>query len=90
MENPILTSLVQRLKDHSATVAVLGLGYVGLPFAVVFAEAGFKVIGIDPIADKVARIQPRRKLRAGRARSKGQTPGGRGPLAGHHRFCRPG
>ncbi len=57
MENPILTSLLQRLKDHSAVVAVLGLGYVGLPFAVVFAEAGFKVIGIDPIADKVARIQ---------------------------------
>ncbi|MGD0004416.1 MAG: nucleotide sugar dehydrogenase [Anaerolineaceae bacterium] len=57
MENPILTSLVRRLKDHSATVAVLGLGYVGLPFAVVFAEAGFKVIGIDPIADKVARVQ---------------------------------
>ena len=57
MENPILTSLVQRLKDHTATVGVLGLGYVGLPFAVVFAEAGFKVIGIDPIPDKVARIQ---------------------------------
>ena len=57
MDNPILTSLVQRLKDHRATVAVLGLGYVGLPFAVVFAEAGFKVIGIDPIPDKVARIQ---------------------------------
>ena len=57
MENPILDSLVRRLKDHTATVGVLGLGYVGLPFAVVFAEAGFKVIGIDPIADKVARIQ---------------------------------
>ena len=57
MGNPILTSLVQRLKDHTATVGVLGLGYVGLPFAVVFAEAGFKVIGIDPIPDKVARIQ---------------------------------
>jgi UDP-N-acetyl-D-glucosamine dehydrogenase len=57
MENPILTSLVKKLKDHTATVGVLGLGYVGLPFAVVFAEAGFKVIGIDPIPDKVARIQ---------------------------------
>ena len=57
MDSPILDALVQRLKDHTATVAVLGLGYVGLPFAVVFAEAGFKVIGIDPIADKVARIQ---------------------------------
>jgi UDP-N-acetyl-D-glucosamine dehydrogenase len=49
--------LIQRLKDRTAVVAVLGLGYVGLPFATVFAEAGFKVIGIDPIAEKVARIQ---------------------------------
>jgi len=54
---PVLASLIQRLKDRTAVVAVLGLGYVGLPFATVFAEAGFKVIGIDPIAEKVARIQ---------------------------------
>jgi UDP-N-acetyl-D-glucosamine dehydrogenase len=32
---------------------VLGLGYVGLPLAVVFAEAGFEVLGIDPIQSKV-------------------------------------
>ena len=54
---PVLASLIQRLKDRTAVVAVLGLGYVGLPFATVFAEAGFKVIGIDPIAEKVAMIQ---------------------------------
>jgi len=54
---PVLASLIQRLKDRTAVVAVLGLGYVGLPFAAVFAEAGFKVIGIDPIAEKVTRIQ---------------------------------
>ena len=30
------------------TIAVVGLGYVGLPLAVVFAEAGFDVTGIDP------------------------------------------
>lgn len=54
---PVLATLIQRLKDRTAVVAVLGLGYVGLPFATVFAEAGFKVIGIDPIAEKVARIQ---------------------------------
>jgi UDP-N-acetyl-D-glucosamine dehydrogenase len=49
--------LIQRLKDRTAVLAVLGLGYVGLPFATVFAEAGFKVIGIDPIVEKVDRIQ---------------------------------
>ena len=32
---------------------MLGLGYVGLPLAVVFAEAGFNVIGIDPDGRKV-------------------------------------
>ncbi len=38
-------------------MAVLGLGYVGLPLAVVFAEAGYKVIGVDPVAEKVDMIQ---------------------------------
>ena len=48
--------LIQKLKDKSAHMAVLGLGYVGLPLAVVFAESGFKVTGIDPIASKVDQI----------------------------------
>lgn len=47
------TNLIRRFEDRSAVVAVLGLGYVGLPLAVVFAEAGFHVIGIDPIQEKV-------------------------------------
>jgi UDP-N-acetyl-D-glucosamine dehydrogenase len=34
-------------------VAILGLGYVGLPLAAVFAEAGYHVIGIDPDSRKV-------------------------------------
>ena len=41
-------NLVRKLKDKQARVAILGLGYVGLPLAVVFAEAGFDVTGIDP------------------------------------------
>ena len=41
--------LIKKLQKKEARVAVLGLGYVGLPLAVVFAESGFKVIGIDPI-----------------------------------------
>ena len=48
--------LIKKLKDKSANVAVLGLGYVGLPLAVIFAESGFKVTGIDPIAAKVDQI----------------------------------
>ena len=46
-------NLLKRLNDKTATVAVLGLGYVGLPLAVAFAEAGYKVIGIEPMASKV-------------------------------------
>ncbi|MBI5934904.1 MAG: nucleotide sugar dehydrogenase [Chloroflexi bacterium] len=46
-------SLIQKLQDKTAEIAILGLGYVGLPLAVVFGEAGFKVTGIDPDTRKV-------------------------------------
>jgi UDP-N-acetyl-D-glucosamine dehydrogenase len=46
-------SLIKDLKDKKARVAILGLGYVGLPLAVVFGEAGFHVTGIDPDPRKV-------------------------------------
>lgn len=49
----IAANLIANFKDKSARVAVLGMGYVGLPFATVFAEAGFQVTGIDPIAEKM-------------------------------------
>lgn len=49
----IKEDLIKKLKSKEARVAVLGLGYVGLPLAVVFAEAGFKVTGIDPDSRKV-------------------------------------
>ncbi len=45
--------LIKKLEKKEAKMAVLGLGYVGLPLAVVFAEAGFDVIGIDPDASKI-------------------------------------
>jgi UDP-N-acetyl-D-glucosamine dehydrogenase len=41
-------TLINKMHDKSARIAILGLGYVGLPLAVVFAEAGFTVTGIDP------------------------------------------
>jgi UDP-N-acetyl-D-glucosamine dehydrogenase len=53
MEKDIKTALIHKLKDRTAVVSVLGMGYVGLPLAVVFAEAGLKVIGIDPVQEKV-------------------------------------
>lgn len=45
--------LLEQLRNRNARVAVLGLGYVGLPLAVVFAEAGYQVTGIDPDLRKV-------------------------------------
>ena len=39
--------VLQKIKNRQAVVAVIGLGYVGLPLAIAFAEAGFRVVGID-------------------------------------------
>jgi UDP-N-acetyl-D-glucosamine dehydrogenase len=38
---------LQRVADRSARVGVIGLGYVGLPLALVFEESGFLVVGFD-------------------------------------------
>jgi UDP-N-acetyl-D-glucosamine dehydrogenase len=48
--------LLEKLNSKTARMAVLGLGYVGLPLATVFAEAGFEVTGIDPDTRKVDSI----------------------------------
>jgi UDP-N-acetyl-D-glucosamine dehydrogenase len=42
-----MSPLLQKLKDKSATVGVIGLGYVGLPLMAAFHRAGLKVIGFD-------------------------------------------
>ncbi len=46
-------ALLDKIRDHRAVVAVVGLGYVGLPLVVAFAEHGFPVIGIDVDVQKV-------------------------------------
>jgi UDP-N-acetyl-D-glucosamine dehydrogenase len=46
-------ALLYSLRDHSAKIGILGLGYVGLPLGVAFGEAGFQVFGIDPDLRKV-------------------------------------
>jgi len=43
--------------DRPLTVAVVGLGYVGLPLALAFAEEGHDVIGIEPDQRRVAAVQ---------------------------------
>jgi len=39
--------LLDKFQKHDAAVGVIGLGYVGLPLALAFAERGFRAIGLD-------------------------------------------
>jgi UDP-N-acetyl-D-mannosaminuronic acid dehydrogenase len=48
--------LLKAIEDQTASVVVLGLGYVGLPVACLFAEAGFPVVGLDIDEEKAAAI----------------------------------
>jgi UDP-N-acetyl-D-glucosamine dehydrogenase len=48
--------LASRIEARTARVAVVGLGYVGLPLAETFAWGGYPVTGFDIDADKVARL----------------------------------
>ncbi len=48
--------LLQKIQNHQARVAIIGLGYVGLPLAVAFARTGFSVIGVDVDAEKVEAV----------------------------------
>ncbi len=46
----------ERVAERSVVVGVIGQGYVGLPLALVFREAGFRVVGFDVDPAKVAAI----------------------------------
>ncbi|MCU0293529.1 MAG: nucleotide sugar dehydrogenase [Thermoanaerobaculaceae bacterium] len=48
--------LLNKIHDHSVTVGIIGLGYVGLPLAMAFVEKGIRVLGFDVDADKPAKL----------------------------------
>ena len=48
--------LINKLTDKTAVIGVVGLGYVGLPLALRYAEAGYKVLGFDVDPDKIKKI----------------------------------
>ena len=52
----MFTSLWQKIRNKKARIAVIGLGYVGLPLAVQKAKAGFSVIGIERKKERVDMI----------------------------------
>ena len=49
-------ALLRRIEAREARVAVVGLGYVGLPLAVEFARSGFEVVGIERNAERVRMV----------------------------------
>lgn len=51
-----LPNLLQRIAAKTARIGIIGMGYVGLPLATVFANAGFRVVGIDVSAERAERL----------------------------------
>ena len=56
INSSVKTELQTKIDQREAVVAVVGLGYVGLPLATVFANGGFQVVGIDSDPGRVAAI----------------------------------
>jgi UDP-N-acetyl-D-glucosamine dehydrogenase len=62
MESPLsdtahIDSLIARYRERTAIVAVIGLGYVGLPLVRALVGSRFKVIGLDVDPSKVAALK---------------------------------
>ncbi len=68
-ERGTLNGLRDKIEQRRAVIGVIGLGYVGLPVACMFAQAGFEVIGLDIKAGRVEMIN------AGRSPIEGEEPG---------------
>ena len=51
--------LLRKLNDKSAVIGIFGLGYVGLPLALRFVEAGYSVVGFDIDVEKINKINNR-------------------------------
>ena len=49
--------LAASIRDHTARIAIIGQGYVGLPLAVEFARRGYRVVGVDTDLDRVGALQ---------------------------------
>ena len=48
--------LLQKIKNKEVNVAVIGLGYVGLPLSVEKAKAGFRTVGFDIQPERVEMV----------------------------------
>ena len=54
--SPALKTLQNKIADRSVKVGIFGLGYVGLPLALRFAEVGVQVLGFDIDESKVLKL----------------------------------
>jgi UDP-N-acetyl-D-glucosamine dehydrogenase len=54
--NALLEALKEKISRRTAVVGVVGLGYVGLPFAVEKAKAGFRVLGVEQNPSRVQKV----------------------------------
>ena len=55
--NTLHQQLLERINARKANIAVIGLGYVGLPLAVEFARAGFRVTGVEAGPARLAALK---------------------------------
>lgn len=55
-------TLAEKISSKTATIGVVGLGYVGLPLAVEFAKRGFRTIGYDLNSERVLRLNSGQNL----------------------------
>jgi UDP-N-acetyl-D-glucosamine dehydrogenase len=53
----VASALLTRIREKKATVGVVGMGYVGLPLALLFARKGYSVVGFDIDPGKVEKLQ---------------------------------
>ncbi|MBN1264778.1 MAG: nucleotide sugar dehydrogenase [Anaerolineales bacterium] len=49
--------MIERFQNKEARIGIIGMGYVGLPLAVILAEAGYYVTGVDLSEEKVASLK---------------------------------
>ena len=54
--HPAVSDLLARIEDRSCLIGIVGLGYVGLPLALAAGRAGFRVLGFDINAERVAQL----------------------------------
>ena len=56
IDDQTMSALVQRVRERSFRIGIIGLGYVGIPLALTACKAGFPVVGFDIDAKRVDQI----------------------------------